>query len=89
EPILFDGYSLRFPQINRGADIRVYKNPGHTILWLAFLFFIVALLWRLLFPTRRIWIFFSDEGTKAQIKGDAFDRDRVFEDTKALGKINA
>ncbi|MCK4788653.1 MAG: cytochrome c biogenesis protein ResB [Desulfobacteraceae bacterium] len=54
EEAYFEGLNLSFPEFKYWGLFRITKKEGHWLIWIAFIFFGIGLLWRLFFYQREI-----------------------------------
>lgn len=54
EEAYFEGLNLSFPEFKYWGIFRITKKEGHWLIWIAFIFFGIGLLWRLFFYQREI-----------------------------------
>lgn len=58
----FDGLSISFPSYVKSGTFQIVSNPGHPIIWAAFIVMGLGLAWRLLFYRKNIALWQDDAG---------------------------
>lgn len=50
----FDGLGISFPSFTRSGEFRIVRNPGHPMIWTAFVVMGLGLAWRLFFYRKEV-----------------------------------
>lgn len=64
----YDGLSISFPSFVRSGDFRIVSNPGHPLIWTAFVVMVLGLAWRLLFYRKEVALW-QDEAGRTLLSG--------------------
>lgn len=64
----YDGLSISFPSFSRSADFQIVRNPGHPLIWVAFIAMGLGLVWRLLFYRKEV-VLWQDEAGQIWLSG--------------------
>lgn len=78
EEAVFEGLRLSFPEIRYWGEFRIIRDPGFTIIWIAFVLFGIGLVLRLLFYKREVFVVEKDGVVHLYGSSDYYHR--LFED---------
>ena len=64
----YDGLSLSFPSYVKSGEFRIVRNPGHPLIWIAFIMMGAGLAWKLLFYRKEL-VLWQDEAGRTWLAG--------------------
>jgi cytochrome c biogenesis protein len=72
DPAATGGYTVTWNGTSAWTGIVIKKDPGETVIWLAFLFLISGLVLSFYFPRRRVWARFSENHLQLTMLADRY-----------------
>ena len=64
----YDGLRISFPSFVRSGTFKIVRNPGHPLIWIAFVVMVSGLAWRLLFYRQEV-VLWRDEAGRTWLSG--------------------
>ena len=72
DPTATEGYSVRWASATQFTGMVVKRDPGQSLIWIAFLCLISGLVLTFYFPRRRVWARFDDGRVRVAMLADRY-----------------